>query len=84
MKKNVIIVMLLITTACSITFAYFKDYEAEKNAQIAVVAKEEAEKEKERADMQAQFALDRAAEARMAQTEAERVMQLYQECKAVQ
>lgn len=79
MKKNILIIILLFTTAFSMVYAFIKADEAEKAMMAAETAQREALAEKERADAQATLAMQAATEARMVQAEAERALQ---ECQS--
>lgn len=82
MKKNLIIIILAITTIFSMLYAFIKADEADKGQAMAVVAQEEALTEKERADELADLASKRAAEAIVAQSEAERLSKELKECQS--
>ena len=81
MKKNILIIILLLISICSVIYAFIKADEASKQAIVANISQSEALAERERADVQAILAIDRAADAAAAQAEAERVMELYMKCK---
>ena len=81
MKKNTLITILTLTTLFFFAYAFIKADEAEKTAMAAELVQQEALAEKERADVYAKLARMRAAEATMAQAEAERAMEQYLECK---
>lgn len=81
MKKNILITLLAFTTLFFFAYAFIKADEAERAAMAADLAQQEALAEKQRADELADIAQMRAAEATVAQTEAERVMEMYIACK---
>ena len=81
MKKNILIIILTLTTLSFFASAFIKADEAEKAMMAAELAQQEALVEMERADQLAILAEQRAAEATMAQAEAERAMEQYLECK---
>lgn len=82
MKKNLIIIILAIVTVFSMLYAFIKADEADKEQAMAVVAQEKALTEKERADELADLAAKRAAEAIVAQSEAERLSKELKECQS--
>ena len=81
MKKNNLIILLAFTTLFFFAYAFIKADEAERAAMAADLAQQEALAEKQRADELADIAQMRAAEATMAQAEAERAMEMYLACK---
>ncbi len=75
MKKNLIIIILSLITALSITYGYIKAFEAEKNLTVARENQLEAER-------QAELATKTAAEAKAAQAEAERIADELEQCQS--
>ena len=79
MKKNIVIVILVLIITSFMIYSKIKADEAMRMAQKAVEYQTKAEKASLLAKQQQQLALERAAEARMAQAEAERALK---ECNA--
>lgn len=74
MKKTIIITILALTTTFSMVYAFIKADEAEKAAVEAQNQRSQVIRLEELAEELKQQALNAAAEARMAQAEAERML----------
>ncbi len=69
MKKNTLIIVLVLVTTLSIIYGYVKAMEAELNLVRALEYKESAQLAEEETERQAEVARQAAAEARRAQAE---------------
>ena len=76
MKKNIVIIFLILVSMTLIVYAKIKANEAEKAASEAQLSKEEGEKLRDAAVMLQQNALEEAAKARAAEAEALRQKQI--------
>ena len=82
MKKNILIVLLILVSAFFALFAKIKANEAEKAANEAQVNLVLAQENAQRADIEMEKALHAAADAVRQQHEAERLMAALQECQS--
>ncbi len=82
MKKNILIIILLLVTSLSILYGYIKAKEAELNLVRALEYKESAQLAEEEAKRQMDLATMAAADARAAQAEAERVVAELVKCQS--
>ncbi len=81
MKKNILIIVLLIVTSLSTIIAYVKSDEAEKRGLEATINLKMAVKNHEEAMKQQELALQAAAEAKRQQQLAEEAMARFMECQ---
>lgn len=82
MKKNILIIILILITSAFMFYAYLKANQAEQSRELSETARNEALMEKERADALADLAMARAAEATKNQAEAEQQRMLLEECQS--
>ncbi len=82
MKKNILIVILILITIFSMLYAYIKADEATKERMISELARNEALEEKKRGDAIANLAAARAAEAIQAKEEAEKLRNQLADCQS--
>ena len=77
MRKNILIIVLLIASSLSVVIAYVKSNEAEKRRLEAKVNLEMAVKNHEHTKKQEELALQVAAEATLARAKVEESMAMY-------
>ncbi len=82
MKKNIVIVILILVSLTFMVYAQIKDNDAEKAALEAQQNLIEAEAQAQRADIEVEKAMEAAAEVRRQQYEAERIKAELLECQS--
>lgn len=82
MKKNILLIFLLIVSASLVIYSYIKANDAEKAQKEAQLTRQEAERLSKKAVQLQERALDAAANAVKQQHLAEKIMEELVECRA--